>query len=157
MAGRISKVKVTAEGWINVTSQEKYGEQNEKEITFKSPEAPHEEFTSALNGLEPHVRTILGWDYAYARGRIRIMGATFSFSEKTEVEGAVISGLVMLETCDGPFTFNTPHLPYDQYSETGAGKLMPMEAQQALAELKDQAAAFVAGKRAQANLFERAA
>ena len=91
----------------------------------------------------------------YADGRIRISAVTFSFSEDTEVEGAVLTGQVALDGSDAPFCFNTPHLAFEQYSEGGVAKLMPEEAVDALKELRAEAAAYMLnGKRAQGDLFE---
>jgi hypothetical protein len=152
MAGRIAKIK-TADGRIIIRSIEGEGSKTEKEIVFKSAEDPHPDLTAAFRALEPHARQILEWSADYAQGRVRITGASFSFSEETDVEGAVISGRVELEGTDAPFVWNTPHLPFDQYSPTGASKLMPTQAIRALDALRTEAELFMRGKRAQGDMF----
>ena len=67
--------------------------------------------------------------------------------------GAVMTGQVALDTSDAQFNFNTPHLPFDQYSETGNSPIMPEPAQRALEKMQAEAEAFVSGKRAQGDLF----
>ena len=154
MFGRIAKIK-RSNPWLSVTSVEKRGDQNEKETTFKSSEDPHGDLLDALAALERHIRTILGWPDSYAKDCIKITGVSFSYNDEFDVEGAVISGQVSIDTADAPFVFNTPHLPYDQYSPTGVSKLMPTEAQQALRTLQDEAVSFVEGKRAQGDMFQK--
>jgi hypothetical protein len=153
---RISKVK-QKDGWIIIQSTEKNGYTQEREVTFKCSDTPHEDLINAFDALVEHARTILEWPSSYADGRIRISGVSSSFSEDTGVEGAVLTGQVALDGSDAPFCFNTPHLAFEQYSEGGVSKLMPEEAQDALKRLRDEAAAFMLnGKRAQGDLFEQA-
>jgi hypothetical protein len=154
MAGRISKVK-QADGRIVIHIIEGEGSCSEKDITFKCSEEPHSDLLDAFNALEDHVRKLLEWAADYAKGRVKITGATYSYNENTEVEGAVISGQVALLEADGPLVFNTPHLPFDQYSETGTAKLMPDEAIVALERLRDEARQFMGGKRRQGNFHDR--
>jgi hypothetical protein len=151
---RISKIK-QKDGWIIIQSVEKSGYTQEREVIFKCSDTPHEDLINAFDALVAHARTILEWPESYADGRIRISGVSFSFSEDTGVEGAVLTGQVAIDNSDAPFCFNTPHLAFEQYSEGGVSKLMPEEAQEALQRLRDEAAAFVKGKRAQGDLFEQ--
>lgn len=153
MKGRITKIKHSG-GFIVIASVEQRDVANEKETTFKSSDDPHADLTAAFAGLEPHVRAILGLPPGWAAYQMKITGVSFSWNEEAEVEGAVITAQVALEATDGPLLFNTPHLPFDQYNKDGRAKLMPLEAQDALANLKREAEAFVSGKRAQGNLFE---
>ena len=150
MNGRIAKLK-TVDGRIHIRWIEGEGSQREKEIILKSAEHPHPDFIRAFTALEAHARAILEWPAEYAKGRLKLSGCTWSFSESTEVEGAVITGQVLLETADAPFSFNTPHLPFDQYSETGGAKLMPAVTIDALEVVRTEAAAFIDGKRAQSR------
>lgn len=153
MTGRITKIK-QADGRIIIRAIEGEGETVEKEVVFKSAQDPHPDLIEAFRALEEHARSILEWPSNYAMGRVRITGVTFSMSESTGVEGAVMTGQVALESADAPFSFNTPHLAFDQYSEGGASKLMSVEAQEALAVLRLEAEAFMSGeKRAQGDIF----
>lgn len=152
MAGRIAKIK-QADGRLIIHSIEGEGTRNETDTVRKSAEEPHPDFIRAVIALEPHARSILEWPASYAQGRVRITGVTFSLSEGTGVEGAVMTGQVALNETDAPFVFNTPHLPFDQYSDGGAAKLMPDAAQIALDDLRQEAEAFLRGKRAQGDMF----
>lgn len=153
---RISKIK-QKDGWITIQSVEKHGETSERDVTFKCSDEPHQDLNDAFEALTAHARRILEWPSTYADGRIRISGVSFSYSDDTGVEGAVMTGMVLLESSDSPFSFNTPHLPFDQYSPTGNAPTMPDEAKRALAHLREEAQAFMDGKRAQGELFGRAA
>lgn len=153
---RIKKIKFR-DGQVIITTCSGNVATTEKETTIKSFDTPHQDFVDAVEALESHARKILGWSADYATGQLRITGVSFSLSEDTNVEGAVITGQVSLETCDAPFIFNTPHLPFDQYSPTGNAPTMPDAAQRALDALKVEAAAFVNGKRSQGDLFAGAA
>lgn len=149
---RIAKIK-NKDGRVQIVSIEGEGTTNEAETLHKIYDEPHDDFRKAMSSLEAHARDILQWPVEYAKDRVRITGVSYSFSENTGVEGAVITGLVDLDTSDSPFSFNTPHLAFEQYSETGAAKLMPEEAQDALELLRKEALAFLKGKRAQSSLF----
>lgn len=153
---RIAKIKIK-DGQVFIVEISGEKTTTETETAHKVYASPHPDFDTAMSGLEEHVRDILGWPPSYAKDRIRIVGVSFSFSETTDVEGAVISGLVSLDKSDSPFSFNTPHLPFEQYSPSGASKLMPDEAKDALEELRREARAFLKGKRNQGSLFPEAA
>lgn len=152
MKGRVSKIK-TADSRLIINIIEGEGTITEREVTLKSAEDPHPDLTKAFRALEQHAREILEWPASYAQGRVSITGVSFSFSEKTEVEGAVMTGQVALQAADAPLCFNTPHLPFDQYTPDGCAKLMPEEAVEALMALRVEAMRFVQGKRLQGDLF----
>ncbi|WP_414461752.1 hypothetical protein [Hyphomicrobium sp. DY-1] len=153
---RIAKIKFKDGLWqiVEISGE---GSHVESETTHKIYEEPHPDLPAALAGLVSHAREILEWPTSYADNRVRITGVSFSHSEDTGVEGAVITGFVDLDTSDSPFSFNTPHLPFEQYKEGNTAKLMPDGAIDALENLRTEAAKFLKGKRAQGNLFERAA
>jgi hypothetical protein len=148
----ISKVKYR-DGQVIIVMAEKEGDNNERETTVKSYDAPHQDFLDALDALQSHVREILQLPKGWRDGQLRVSGVSFSMSEDTGVMGAVMTGQVALDTSDAPFNFNTPHLPFEQYSPTGNSPLMPDEAQQALKKLQSEAQSFVDGKRSQGDLF----
>jgi hypothetical protein len=154
----MAKAEIVKVKWkdkrVEITAEQKLpGFDNVKATTLRCDEEPSPGFLGAMKALEEHVRTILELEPSQWKGQIEINGVSWSFSESTEVEGAVISGCVRLETSNSPFSFNAPHLPYAQYSETGDQPLMPEEAQDALAKFKREAAAYFNGKRAQGDLF----
>lgn len=148
----ISKIKLR-EGQVVIVISEKESDQNERETTIKSYDSPHEDFHSALEALQVHARDILQLPRDWREGQLRVTGVSFSMSEDTGVMGAVMTGQVALDTSEAPFNFNTPHLPFDQYSETGNSPIMPDAAQKALEKMQGEAEAFVNGKRAQGDLF----
>lgn len=153
---RIAKIKFK-DGLTTIIESSGREGSNQTTTEHKLYDDPHPDFTKAMNDLVTHVRTILEWPVSYALGSIHIRGVSFSFSEDTEVEGAVISGSVGLNTSDAPFNFNTPHLAFEQYDEGNTAKLMPDDAQDALEVLRAEAAAYLKGKRAQGSLFPVAA
>jgi hypothetical protein len=152
----ISKVKMR-DGQVTIVISAKQDDQNERETTVKSYDAPHQDFLDAFAALEAHARGILQFPKSYREGQMRVSGVSFSMSEDTGVMGAVMTGSVALDTSDAPFNFNTPHLPFEQYSPTGNSPLMPGEAQTALERLQEEAEKFVDGKRSQGDLFKSAA
>lgn len=148
----ITKVKLR-DGQITIVMSDKEGENNERETTIKSYDAPHDDFTKAFDALQAQARAILQLPSDWREGQLRVSGVSFSMSEDTGVMGAVMTGQVALDTSDAPFNFNTPHLPFDQYSATGNAPTMPEAAQRALEALQQEAEAFVNGKRSQGDLF----
>jgi len=148
---RISKVSRKGEELV-ITFASTDGE-TDKTTIVKSRRQPHADLVAAFSGLERHVREILDVPGSVWKDAMSISGVTWSFSEDTEVEGAVITGLVSLETCTSPFCFNTPHLPFKQYSEGGNAATMPYDAIEALERLRREAKLFLEGKGAQGDLF----
>lgn len=156
MTQRIAKLKVK-DGTVVIKEFVGEGTSNERETLHTVYEAPHPDLHTAMAALIPHVRGILEWPANYADNRISVSGISWSLSDETQVEGAVITGLVHLETADSPFSFNTPHMPFEQYAEGNTAKLMPKDAQDALQELRKEARLFLNGKRNQGDLFKQAA
>lgn len=150
MSRRITKVKSKG-STIEIHLVELQGK-DEKDSIFKSTEKPSPEFDMALQSLVPAVYKILQLPRDWRTGSMQIGGVSFSMSEETGVEGAVITGRVGLDTCNAPFNFNTPHLPFDQYSAGGDSPTMDGGSIDLLAKVRDAAAAYLDGKRAQQEL-----
>ena len=126
----------------------------ERTITIScSKSRCHPDLEAAFDALGPSVREILEWPNSLYGNRLRITGVSWSYSETTDVEGACITFQADLEDSNSPFCGTTPHLPYDQYSEGGEQPVMPDGAQDALNALKEEVDRFLAGKRAQGDLF----
>ena len=151
MPKQITKIKMK-DGNIEVRYLEVEGKV-EKEVIFKCKEAARPEFDSAMSALVRDVYKILELPVDWFPQRMKITGVSFSHSEGTNVEGAVITGQVELTTSVSPFCFNTPHLPFEQYSETGNSPTMPEAAQKNLGDLKTEAMLYVEGSRAQLDLL----
>jgi len=166
MTTRIAKAKLK-DGQL-IVETEGHDKDTERHSVVKcAQDKLHAELMEAFAALSPSVREILEWPsrlYWEAfgneiemqeRDRIRVTGVSWSYSDTTDVEGACIVFQVDLENCTSPFCGTTPHLPFDQYSEDGNQPVMPDGAQDALNRLKGEVAAFLDGKRAQGDLFQR--
>lgn len=150
MSRTITKVKVKAEG-VEIRYSEKAGKVD-KEVVFKCTEEPNPEFSLAMAQLVADVYSILELEADWCPQRMKITGVSFSMSEETGVEGAVITGQVELETANAPFCFNTPHIPFDQYSEGGTAPIMPESTIRNLEVVRTEALRYIEGKRAQLEL-----
>ena len=144
---RITKIKYKDDA-VEIHLHDKIGKM-EKESIFKCSELPSPDFIQALTNMVAVVYSILELPEDWRQGCMKVTGVTFSLSEETEVEGAVITGRVELSTADAPLNFNTPHLPFAQYSETGRAPLMSDFAVLRLGQLRDEARQYMEGKRAQ--------
>lgn len=149
---RIAKVKFK-DGTVFVTEKSGEGSIVETETSHKIRSEPHADFRNALDELVQHARFILEWPSSLYPDRVRISSVSWSMSDDTGVEGAVMTGLVNLDETDSPFSFNTPHLPFDQYNPGGVAKTMPADAIEALEEFRTEVREYLKGKRAQGDLF----
>ena len=153
MSKTITKVKFQKEGGVEIHFDEVVGKTT-KEVKFKCSELQSPDFDVAMSALVRDAYKILELPADYAPQRMKITGVSFSTSEETGVEGAVITGQVELHTSNSPFCFNTPYLPFEQHTDDGTAPLMPEEAQRNLEVLKDEALKYVEqGKRAQLDLL----
>lgn len=118
-----------------------------KETVFKCTEEPHPDFRNIFTRLEKVARDILEVPDDVWTGQMKIEGVSFSYSETTNVKGAVLTGKVSLETSNSPFCFNTPHLPFGQYSPTGEAPLMPGNGVELLEKLEEETKAYMTGKK----------
>jgi hypothetical protein len=126
----------------------------EKKISLRSLDGYHPDLDAAFDALAPEVREILEWPSSLYGNSMRVTGVSWSMSEKTGVEGAVISAQAQLDECNSPFCFNTPFLPFDLYNEENEEQpVMPDGAQDALTALRTEVQAYIDGKRAQGDLF----
>ena len=150
MSKSITKVKVKEEG-VEIRYSEKHGKVD-KEVIFKCPEPPHPDMNLAMSELVRDVYNILELPMDWAPQRMKVTGVSFSMSEESGVEGAVITGLVELSTSNAPFCFNTPHISFEQYSDGGTAPVMAKTTVRNLGIVKDEALKYVEGKRAQMEL-----
>lgn len=128
----------------------------ERKVSLKSLGGCHVDLGTAFDALAPYVREILEWPNSLYGNHMTVTGVSWSVSEKTDVEGAVISAQASLEGCNSPFCFNTPFLPFDLYNEENEDQpVMPDGAQDALRELRAEVLAYIEGKRAQGDLFRQ--
>jgi hypothetical protein len=148
----IHKIKIKP-GTVEIHTASSYGKQDTETI-MKSYEAPHADLTNAFADLTKVVYDVLQLPRDWMTGRITVTGVTFSESS-SGVVGAVLTGQISLDTADAPFCFNTPHLPFKQYSPTGKAKIMGERNAERITKVREEAASFFAGKRAQTDLFEK--
>jgi hypothetical protein len=152
---RITKAKIK-DGQLEV-ALEGTEKDTARTTTLRSLDGYHPDLQAAFDACVPHVRDILGWpDHLYA-GELTVTGVSWSHSENTGVDGAVMVCQAKLPegTCNSPFCFNTPHLPFDQYAEDGEQPTMPGDAIEALNGLRKEVQAYLDGKRAQGDMFAR--
>ena len=151
----IKKVKLVKGEEVAIWTESEISPDNTVSSIFKSREEPHYNFREAMACLDNHVRMILEVPIDWAE-EITVTSVIFSRHEKSGVMGAVIAGQAKLETAGSPFTFTTPHLPFEQYVDDGEMKLMPVETQVALTIVEGEARRFLNGRRAQGDMFAEA-
>lgn len=151
---RIAKIKLVDDALeVHVEGSE---DDTERRTAVKSLGSVHPDLKTAMQALEPHVRTIMCLPADWCANAFNIRSISFSQSDKTGVEGMVISCSVDLTTCNAPFFFNTPYLPIQRHTEEGDKQEIAPEAIEALDKLKTEVGAYLDGKRAQADLFDHA-
>lgn len=130
----------------------------ERKSVVKSPsDNVHPDLSSALQAIEPHVRKVLSLPKNWANNSLTVRGVSYSYSDKTGVDGAVVSCSTLLPGLNAPFFFNTPYLEIRRHTEEGDRAEMPEDALAAFDKLKLEALAFLNGKRNQGELFAEAA
>jgi hypothetical protein len=149
---RISKVKLDGPR-VEISGKSTWGVGNEREWIMRAVEEPDPAFPASLAALPPEIRKLLGLPTGWAADALKVISISFSWSETTEVRGASICCRADLECATSPLIFNTPHLPYAQYSEGGEQPLMPDDLRELLEEVEHQAERYLAGARAQEDLF----
>lgn len=151
------KLKATETHVIGVSG---LGRVNERTVSLKSLDTPHDDLTNKAAELVGAVREILELPDSLWEDRIKVTGVSWSCHEETHVRGAVITAQITLETTQSPLVVNTPHLPFEPYDENAHPEaippLMPEEWQDVLNDLEQEAIAFMDGKRAQGELFDAA-
>lgn len=149
---RITKVGVKGDEVIVIMETNEGS--REKETRFKDVRQPHPDFRAALDRLEEYIRDILGLGSVTWERAIKVTGVSYSHSESTGVEGAVVIFQASLEDrCTSPFCGNTPHLPFAQYNEDGNAPIMPGYAVEAVELVRKEAQKYLEGKGAQGDLF----
>lgn len=154
---RLRSVKYD-DGEIEIAGHEEHqATSDKKEIVLRSTEEPRPEFLAPFKDLVFEVRKLIDVPPNWCAGELVVKKVVWSYSEKTGVSGATICCQAKLDCADAPLVFNTPHLPFEQYSDGGNAPLMPKGIVALLEALEVEARAFLAGSRAQGNLFEDAA
>lgn len=150
---RIAKIKFV-DGDLDIHLEASDDDTERKTVIRSRAYTVHPDLSDALQALEPHMRAILCLPADWCSNAFGIRSISFSQSEKTGVEGAVVSCSVDLTTCNSPFFFNTPYLPIKRHTDEGVTLELSQEAIDALEKLKTEAHAYLDGKRAQRDLFD---
>lgn len=150
MSRRITKVKYK-KGHVEIHLED-HAQTVDKETVVKSTEKPHPDFELAFSALVGFVYDILELDRG-CWGPMIVTGVSFSQAEDSGVEGAVLTFQVELDESNSPFCGNTPHLPFDQYSETGTSPVMPEDCVAQLEKVRKEAFSYMEGKKAQGELL----
>lgn len=113
-------------------------------VILKSNDEPLQEFIDRLNELSKFVETICQLPAGYC-DQAEIRGVSFSHSNG--VLGAVITALIPLDSANSPMVINTPHLPSEQYSETGESPVLSPKCVFVLKNLIVEAIRYIDGER----------
>lgn len=137
---------------------EKGPETQETELTSRAK--PHEDFRAVLAGLRPYALAAVdletdidGVPLHYGL-TVRVQSVSFSKSEKTGIEGCVITMLKTLRSGQ-VFIMNTPYLK-EQAQDENDNAVMSSWLRDQIEELKTEAEKYINGKRHDASLFDSA-
>jgi hypothetical protein len=147
---RFKKVKWDEKEVTLIWTTESGTETHERELTSKN--APHVDFASALQALRGDVLSVCELDDA--EEDLRVQSVSLSFSEKSGLRGAVVTGLKPVQIANSPVVLNTPHL-----TESGDGDkgVMPGSMWRRVLALEAEAQAYLNGKTApkeQRDIFD---
>lgn len=152
---RFTKIKYNPEkGSVFIAYQK--GKDYTDEYTVKCTEKPRPEFIAAMKALTEHVVMICELPSEYAK-RIQVKGVSLNYGGPNETKGATITAAMLLENSNAPLNINTPNKAFDMYNEDADPDpkvLMSDECIDAIEDLETEARKYIAGHRAQGNLFE---
>lgn len=148
----IKKVKYSHERVeIEYEESPKEGEVNKFSISCAEPPGPG--LDKALQSLKPEVLALCELPEEFGKG---MTVTTVHLSEKDGNTGAVITVVKKLtKRANGVVVLNTPHVPTVAYDKGGRGPHLSTDAADAIEELRKEAFAYIKGKRAQTNLFQK--
>lgn len=121
--------------------------------SLTSAQTPHPDFTAALDAFAGEVLDLLELPLEYG-DTLKVTGLSISTQDDGR-RGLVVTALKGVKCSPAPLVLNTPHLP-----EPGEDPNAPALSRYMLALLVNaeiEASLFVAGKRAQGDLFAKAA
>lgn len=149
---RFTKITASDKGahleWT--TPAEKHPE-TKVQHTLEGDEAAHPDFIAALQGFVPEVLKLLELPDKYKKG-LTVTGLSMNY--KADRMGLVVTCQKVLEHSNSPLVIHTPHLREANDDETG--EYLSDEMVELVAKAEKYAAAYVAGARAQVELFEEA-
>jgi hypothetical protein len=147
---RVTKVKFDG-GKVRIEYQRTRDNGEPDEYALMCADKPAPEFGAALQALAVDVVAVCELAESDL-ARITVRGVTITHTN--EIMGACVTALKALKTANALLVLNTPHLPSDFYSgEDNGTPLMSDEFVRRVEELVMQADRYIAGDRAQGNLF----
>ena len=153
---RFKKIKITSDDKIHL-EYEKMNENGDWDThTMTSSQLARPEFYHALDNLIPRVVDICELpDEDHLQHAYTMKGVSFSYGGDEDVMGATITATRSLDESNAPLVLNTPHKPSESYSGGDDElNLLPYDCVKDLRLLCDCAEDYLAGKRAQASLFD---
>lgn len=152
---RFTKIKYNPEkGGVYIAYQK--GKNFEDEYTVRCTEKPRPEFIKSMAALAEYVVLICELPSEYVK-RIDVKSVSLNYGGPDETKGATITASMMLKNSNAPLNINTPNKAFEMYNsdaDPDEKVLMPVECIDAIEELESEARKYIAGHRAQGNLFE---
>ena len=152
---RFTKIKYNPEkGGVYIAYQK--GKDFEDEYTVRCTEKPRPEFMGAMQGLAEHVTSMCELPSEYTK-RIEVTSVSLNYGGPNDTEGATITAKMHLENSNAPLNINTPNKAFEMYNEDAdpdMKALLTEDCVEAIETLEQEARKYIAGYRAQGNLFE---
>jgi len=151
---QITKIKFSGMKIEIVWSEE--GHRATIDHSLSSFDVPHPDFVSAFTAFKPLVLDLLELDAAYGHD-FRVTGVSVNYEEKDSRKGLVVTSQKKLAGTNAPLVLNTPHLREPTSDKDEGTGFYSGDLGDALTRLLGEAVRFIAGHRAQGNLFDKAA
>lgn len=152
---RFTKIKYNPEkGGVYIAYQK--GKDFEDEYTVRCTEKPRPEFVKAMQDLAEYVTEICELPSEYTK-RIEVTSVSLNYGGPNDTEGATITAKMMLENSNAPLNINTPNKAFEMYNvdaDPDPKVLLSEDCVEAIETLEQEARKYIAGYRAQGNLFE---
>ena len=153
---RFKKIKITSDDKIHFEYEKMNKNGDWDTHTMTSSQLARPELYHALDNLIPHIVVICELPVEdHLQHAYTMKGVSFSYGGDEDVMGVTMTATRSLDESNAPLVLNTPHKPADSYSP-GADEtnLLPYECVKDLRLLCERAEDYLAGKRAQADLFD---
>lgn len=151
---RIRKVKLNDEG-LEIQAESRAAEETDtvdrKQVVLRSKQQPLASFTDAHRTLQRIALRLISAPSEWTDVRFR--GCSVNYEDSTDRMGAVVTLLVDLDEFPAPLVINTPHLRVEDDQDESGNPAMPRDMQRAVELLLDEAMRFLAGERAQLDMF----
>lgn len=141
--------------FVELTWTSKLDGSGEVVHTLKSTDTPRPEFHAALKALVAPVLEVLELENAGWEDSLSVSGLSIN-EEEDGRRGLVCTCRRPLDVANAPLIINTPHLREFRDDEALKG-FMPDELYSAMEAVEKEAAHYLQGKRAQADLFDAVA